>query len=98
MVEVTKKTRNDIDRTLGRALTIWGELPEVAEEIEGWDEVERIDFVHEWPLQEMKLERLREYAREGTMNPRQNRRYRTLENLVEHNRPIIEELQQRYIG
>lgn len=89
-----------IDRTLKRSLAAWSELPRIAEEIEGWDEIERIDFVHDWPLQEMRLERLRGYAGEGDelMTEEQWGRYWELEELVARNRPIIEGLLDRYLG
>ncbi len=95
-----RRLREDVEWELGRALAAWSELPQIAEEIAGWDEIERIDFVHEWPLQEMKLERLRGYAGEGDelMTEEQRGRYRELEELVARNRPIIEGLLERYLG
>ncbi len=94
-----RRLREDGEWELRRALEVWRGLPEVAAEIAGWDEIERIDFVHEWPLQEMKLERLREYAGDDElMTEGQRLRYGELEELVARNRPIIEGLLDRYIG
>ncbi len=95
-----RRLREDVEWELGRALAAWSELPQIAEEIAGWDEIERIAFVHEWPLQEMRLERLRGYAGEGDelMTEEQRGRYGELEELVARNRPIIEGLLERYLG
>lgn len=98
MAEMTQKTHSDIDHTLERSLAAWNELPQVAEEIGDWDEVEQADFVYEWPIQEAKLLRLRGYTREDALDADQAQRYRELESTVEENRPIIEDLQKRYIG
>lgn len=98
MVQVTEQTRRSIDRILDRALAAWRELPDVAEEIERWDEIERLDFVHEWPLQEMKLAQLRAHAADGALDASQAERFRELESVVAENRPTIEDLQRRYIG
>lgn len=96
MVKVTKKTRQDIDSTLEWLLGAWGDLPKIAEEIDGWDLVERIDFLYEWPLEEARLADLRKYANQGMMDLPQDRRYRALEARVAQNRSIIEELHERY--
>jgi hypothetical protein len=95
MAQVRDKARN-IDETLGSAEEAWKSLPEVAEEIPGWEPVERIDFVYDWAVEEMKLKRLRRQEKAGAMNPAQLERFRELENLVERNRPIIEKMRKRY--
>lgn len=96
MAKVTDKRSKDIDSTLEWSLRVWRALPEVAEEIEGWTPVERLDFLYEWPLEEQKLAELREYSEKGLMNPLQERRYRTLEEAVAQNQHLIDELQERH--
>ncbi len=94
----TRRLREDVEWELRRALRAWESLPEVGTQIEGWDEVERLNFVHEWPLQEMRLDRLRSHEREGVMTEEQLERFRELGAVVERNRPIIEAILDRYIG
>ena len=98
MAKVTDKRSKDIDSTLEWSLRVWRALPETAEEIEGWAPVERLDFMYEWPLEEQRLVELQEYAEREQMTPLQQRRYRTLEEVVAQNRHIIDELQERYNG
>lgn len=95
MAQVRDRARN-IDETLGFAMKAWETLPEVAEEISGWEPVERIDFVYDWAVEEMKLSRLRRHAEADEMNQAQLERFRELEDLVERNRPIIEEMRKLY--
>jgi hypothetical protein len=64
MAQVRDRVRN-IDEALGSAKNAWKTLPEVAEEISGWEPVERIDFIYDWAIEEMKLNRLRRQAEPG---------------------------------
>lgn len=91
-----KNTTRGIDTTLEHTTRAWAVLPEVADEISGWEPVERIDFIYDWAVEETKLRRLRRQAEDGLMDEAQIGRFRALENLVEQNRPIIEKLKGRY--
>ena len=86
-----------IDRDLEWSLAVWRGLPEAAGEISEWDVIERLDFVYEWPLEEMRLDRLREQKRVGLMNAEQAVQMAELENLVARNRPVSEELLRRHL-
>lgn len=97
MAEVVNKLQS-IDSTLDWSLEVWSELPEVAEELPSWRPFERLNYLYEWPLEEEKLSELRAYNRDGVLETAQAERFRELEGLVEENRPIIEDLQKRYIG
>lgn len=97
MAEVANKSRS-IDSDLDWSLDAWNELPKVAGELPFWEPFERLGYLYEWPLEEERLSELRAYARDGILGPKQADRLRELEGLVEENRPIIEDLQQRYIG
>lgn len=68
-------------------------MPEVEAEIDDWDWVDQVVFIEEWPLEEMRLERLERYADEGSMTPEQGDRFMKLQQLVAANRPIIRRLQ-----
>jgi hypothetical protein len=98
MAEVTQKRSREIDAALEWSLRSWRSLAQAARDIEGWDSIERADFLHEWPLEEQKLAELQSYAERGMMSPAQQRRHRLLRETVERNRPVIEELLDRYLG
>ena len=83
-----------IDELLERSLHHWSRLPRVAAEIDMWDELEQIDFLMEWPLQEDDLEELAELLASDTPTPDQRRRYADLLQLVDTNRPIVNALWQ----
>ena len=94
MAQVTESTYRDIEQTLCIASEAWESLPEVARDIDGWDLLEQLDFIVEWPLEEMRLNRLAEYASAGRMTPQQLARFERLQHLMKQNRPIIEQLQE----
>lgn len=83
----------DVERTLGMAEDQWRSLPEVESEIDGWPQAEQVHFIEEWPLEEVRLERLERYAREGHMTEEQLARYVELKKTVAKNRPLIRALQ-----
>lgn len=72
----------------------WGRLPAVAATFHTLDDLEKIDFLMEWPLQEDDLEELAELMASRTPTPYQRRRYGELLRLVDTNRPIIDALWQ----
>jgi hypothetical protein len=71
----------------------WGRLPEVEAEIDGWDLLDQLDFIEEWPLEEMRLDQMEEYLTEGALTNEQLARYEELKRVVAANRPIIRRLQ-----
>ncbi len=93
MAQVTRQTREIVDHLLDVLLSRWGELPTVAKEYNDWSWAERVDFVEEWPLQEMHLERLERHAASGELTDEQLARYEELRKIVARNRPIIRRLQ-----
>lgn len=95
MAEVARTTRDRIDALLEQSFAAWEELPEVEGEFDDFDEIERLDYVHEWALEEERVERLEACARDGLMSARQIERYEDLKKLVERNRPVIERLHAR---
>lgn len=71
----------------------WGRLPEVEIEIDSWEHAEQVDFIEEWPLEEVRLKKLESYAKDGLLNDKQMARYEQLKRTVVKNRPIIRRLQ-----
>jgi hypothetical protein len=90
------RNRAGTDAALEYSLRAWDALPGVAEEISSWEPDDRIDFVYEWPLEEQRLLRLHTQATSGRMTEEQLERYHELEDVVERNRPIIEEIKRAY--
>lgn len=86
-------TREEVERTLQMAEYQWERLPEVEAEIDGWDQLDQILFIEEWPLEEQRLRRLREFANKGVLDEEQQARYEALQSAVARNRPIIQRLQ-----
>lgn len=94
MVETATARSLRIDELIDSLMERWEELPRVEREISGWDRVDQIDFVEEWPLTEELLIELRGYVASGALSPTQVRRYGALTKLVARNRPMIGRLQQ----
>jgi hypothetical protein len=92
VAQVDSRTRGDVDHLLGRALAAWEKLPDVEREIDDWDLTDQIVFVEEWPLEEMRLQRLAEYAEAGQLDGAQHAEYARLLAIVVRNRPIITRL------
>jgi hypothetical protein len=93
MAQVTHSVQQHIDRMLGILEDQWGRLPEVEAEIDGWDLLDQLDFIEEWPLEEMRLDQMEEYLTEGALTNEQLARYEELKRVVAANRPIIRRLQ-----
>ena len=93
-VEVESGTRERINQWLERLIDAWQRLPQVEKEIDGWDIIERIDYVEEWNPKEALLDQLKSDARAGLMDDAQMRRYAELQELAARHRPILTRLQQ----
>lgn len=84
----TLRHKNDIDHRLQAAFEAWSSLPNV----DGWDFVEQLDFIEEWPLEESRLDSLRRDYEAGRMSADQISLYEELLSVVHNNREIIERL------
>lgn len=83
MAKVADTTEKRLDLLLDSSSEAYEELPEVAAEIKGWNDGERMGYVYDWFLVE---ERLKELERDATkMNPDQRRRYDRLKELIKKN-------------
>ena len=92
MAQVARGTIEQIELLLDLSLDQWRELPEVVATIDEWDPLDQLTFVVDWPVEEMRLERLEHYAAAGEMTPDQAARFDKLKGLVAKDRPIIERL------
>lgn len=87
-----RTARERIDRYLDNLFREWNSVPELAHEWEESEELDRLDFVIEWPIREDRLGQLAQWAAEGLLTPVQRARYDELLRLVARNRPIMDEL------
>ena len=94
MAQVRPTVEQQVDWMLERSLAAWRGLPEVEAEIDGWDQIDQIVFIEEWPIEEDRLTTLAQCASQGTLTPDQMARYDELKRVVERNRPIIRRLQE----
>ena len=83
-----------MDHLLKWSVAAWEGLTEVEREIDGWDLIDQIVFIEEWPLEEERLRRLAQHVRANDLTEAQRVRYEDLLKLVERQRPIIERLQR----
>jgi hypothetical protein len=60
-------------------------LPEVVEEIDDWNEAERLDYIYEWSLEKERLKQLDELRWTFQMTSEQRERYFRLQELVNAN-------------
>jgi hypothetical protein len=81
-----------IDHVLGHLTDQWLAIPEVVSTWETWDELDRLDFVLEWPIREIDLEQLRQWNDEGQLSERQHLRFEELERLVQRHRASVNRL------
>lgn len=86
--------RDHVDRLLADALQAWQQLPQVAEQFDGWDTVDQVRFIEEWPLREQRLRSLEALRRGGAMSAAQQLAFERLRQAVREKRPIIEHLLQ----
>jgi hypothetical protein len=84
-----------IDELLDGLEFHWTRLPDVAARFSDWDDLERLDFIMEWPLQEDDLQSLSELIAAGSPTAEQRRRFHDLLRVVERNRPFLDRLLDR---
>jgi hypothetical protein len=81
-----------IDHVLEVLTRQWLAIPEVVSTWESWDELDRLDFVLEWPLREIHLGQLRQWCNEGQLSAEQHRRLADLERLIQQHRAAVDRL------
>jgi hypothetical protein len=81
-----------IDRSLEYLIEEWSEIPEIACEWSTWDEPDRLDFVLEWPLNEIRLRDLQTWEAQGRLSAAQRKRFEELERLIRRHRTTLDRL------
>jgi hypothetical protein len=81
-----------IDKSLDYLSMYWTAIPEIAA---GWDdreELDRLDFVLEWPLREIRLHELQRWETEDLLTAPQQERFDELKRLIQRHRPTLDQL------
>ena len=81
-----------IEHALDYLLREWEAIPEVVSTWKTWDELDRLDFVIEWPIREMQLKQLRQWQDEGQLSSHQRQRFAELERLIQEHRAAVDRL------
>lgn len=81
-----------IDKSLDYLANEWADIPEVAAGWDTWEEPDRLDFVLEWPLREMRLHELQRWEAEGRLTAAQQQRFKELECVIHRHRPTVDRL------
>jgi hypothetical protein len=81
-----------IDHALDYLIRQWLAIPEVVSTWETWDELDRLDFVLEWPVRESRLNQLRQWRDEGQLSIQQLKRFAALERLIRRHRAAVDRL------
>ncbi len=81
-----------IDHALDYLLEEWLAIPEIVSTWESWEEPDRLDFVIEWPIREIRLKLLREWNDEGQLSAQQRQQFEELERLIQRHRAAVDRL------
>jgi hypothetical protein len=92
MVDVAQSTGRRIDLLLGSLLERWRAVPRVADEIDGWDLLDQLDYTESWVVEDERLAQLDAYAAQGLLSDEQDEQYRELRLLVTRNEPTLRQL------
>lgn len=94
MAQVTHilTSQQRIDPYLDYLFREWESVPQLAEEWEGWEDHDRLDFFVEWPIREDHLHQLRDWNERGLLTLAQRGRYEELLGLIARHRPVLEGL------
>lgn len=82
----------EIDDYIEYLLRGWEDVPAIAAEWNDLEELDRLDFVLEWPIKTDRLNMLNEWARAGAMTPAQCVRFEGLLGVVAQHRATLEAL------
>jgi hypothetical protein len=64
----------------------------VADEIDGWDLLDQLDYTESWVVEDERLAQLDAYAAQGLLSDEQDEQYRELRLLVTRNEPTLRQL------
>lgn len=86
---------DQIDREIAIAIEEWEALPELAGEWDTWDDDSWFSFFLDWPVVEERTARLLAVATHLPPHDARVARLRLLREIVDRNRPILQELRAR---
>jgi hypothetical protein len=81
-----------IDKDLARLLGFWRAVPELESEWPEWEELSRLNLIHEWPIERDTLQRVVDASAAGSLNARQQRDWQELQQLIETHRKTVEQM------
>jgi hypothetical protein len=79
-----------VEKDLENLLGFWRGVPELAEEWPEWDLTSRLNVIHDWPIERAALSRLKQAAKVGMLDERQQRDWQELQQLIEMHRVTVE--------
>lgn len=91
-VTANHPSAEQIEHTLSRSLEAWTGITSLAEVWQSWDNYSRFDVEIDWPIQEDRLDQLKDWSRRGLLSDDQQCRYKELLAAVDRNRPLLEKL------
>jgi hypothetical protein len=81
-----------IDKDLANLLGFWRGVPELAGEWPAWDEISRLNVIHDWPIERETLQRVVDASAAGLLNERQKCEWLELSRLIETHRDTVEQM------
>ena len=84
------KLEQFVGKDLENLLAFWRTVPEQAAEWPEWDHNSRVDFIIEWPIERAALSRLKQAAKAGLLDARQQRDWQELQQLIDAHRATVE--------
>jgi hypothetical protein len=81
-----------VDKDLGNLLGFWRTVPELEAEWPEWDELSRLNVIHDWPIERETLQRVADAAAAGHLNEHQQRKWLELSRLIEIHRETVEQM------
>ncbi len=94
MAEVVQDTKLQatIAHYLDYLTRTWESVPLDAQEWDDWDDLSQLTYVVDWGVPNDRLDQLRQFADRGVLTQAQCARYEELLQLVDRNRPVLEEM------
>ncbi len=92
MAQVTDDVSARVDWLIAHLLGECEDIPQLAAEWDVLDHDQRVDALIDWPVVELNLRTLEEYAGQGILSPAQQARYARLRTLVTTYRPVSRRL------
>lgn len=96
MVDVRHQTpavaRRRAEKDIPRLIAYWRELPDVAAQIDSWDNGEALTYIEEWRHFESKRYDIESFAAAGLLTSEQHEQLAELRELVRQHKPTLDQL------